>query len=65
MSGEEKKPMWAKCESCNHCWPVCYLPMEAALAGKMMAQAKNCPKCGAPKPVVAKQNDGVLREPQP
>jgi Zn finger protein HypA/HybF involved in hydrogenase expression len=63
MSGEEKKPFWAKCEACKHCWPACYLPMEVGLVAKIMAGIKNCPKCGAPKPSIAKQDDGKLLEP--
>jgi DNA-directed RNA polymerase subunit M/transcription elongation factor TFIIS len=63
MSADEKKPFWAKCGACGHCWAAAYLPMEAMLFSKIAKNAaKNCPKCGATKIFVAKQNDGVLLE---
>lgn len=59
---EEKKPFWVKCAACAHCWAVAHLPMEVSLIVKIMKRAKNCPKCGATKIVVAKQKSGELLE---
>lgn len=59
----EKKPFWAKCTGCNHCWPVAYAPMELATFAKIaLNSSKNCPMCGATKIVVAKQDNGKLLE---
>lgn len=59
MSNPERKPFWAKCADCNHCWPVAYLPMEMSKAGKLMRGLK-CPMCAATgkRIVIAKQDDG-------
>lgn len=56
-------PFWAKCRICAHCWIVAYLPMDI---GKMAKAAKRatCPTCGDTKPVIAKQDNGVLNEDQ-
>lgn len=61
MSGE-KKPFWAKCRACSHCWPAGYLPMEATAFCKIAMRAY-CPMCGEGKPWIAKQDNGVLQEP--
>jgi hypothetical protein len=61
------KPFWARCinPDCFHCWPAAYAPMEMALFAEVVsANARYCPKCGTGKPVIAKQTDGVLEEPQ-
>lgn len=59
----EKKPFWVKCTACSHCWPAAYAPMEADVFLRIcLNNSKNCPKCGAPKPVVAKQKSGDLLE---
>lgn len=62
---EERKPFWAKCTGCSHCWPAAYLPMALDAAARLMKAAK-CPMCGkGPKGiVVAKQKDGKLNEPE-
>ncbi len=61
VAPRDRKPFWAKCP-CGHTWPVCYLPMEAARAAKLMQRAQ-CPMCGEKKGLtVAKQADGVLLE---
>lgn len=56
------KAFWAKCpaESCGHCWPVAYYPMELAEFSRLMQEHHRCPKCGTPG-VVAKQYGGVLQ----
>lgn len=63
-SAADRKPFWAKCTGCQHCWPAAYLPMELFAAAKLMKAVK-CPMCGkGPKGiVVAKQDDGALKEP--
>ena len=62
--GEEKRPFWAKCDECQHCWAAAYLPMEMGLAGKLLKRL-HCPMCGAgPKRIlIAKQDNGILKEP--
>lgn len=40
-----KKPMLGKCETCNHVWPVVWLPMEASNAARIM-MVRGCPACG-------------------
>ena len=61
------KGFWVKCsdDKCRHCWIAAYFPMEVAKFAKIAVQSKYCPKCGAAKPVVAKQDNGVLMEQQP
>lgn len=64
MNAEAKKPFWVICSACGHCWAAAYLPMAArTFAAIVNSSAKMCQKCGAGKPLVAKQNDGVLLEP--
>jgi hypothetical protein len=65
MTDGEKKPFWAKCAECGHCWPAAYTPIELGLIGKMLKRL-HCPMCGADarKLRVAKQDNGVLKEPQ-
>lgn len=58
---DTRKPFWAKCGSCSHCWAPVYLPMEMAAAAKLMLRAA-CPMCGSRKAFVAKQHDGELQE---
>jgi hypothetical protein len=55
------KGLWAKCRDCAHCWIVAYYPADMRLLGKVMKRAC-CPKCGDTKPLVAKQDNGVLLE---
>lgn len=60
--GEERKPFWGKCPSCNHCWAMAYMPISADLFGKLTKRA-TCPMCGETKHIgIAKQNDGRLLE---
>lgn len=63
MSEVGDKPLWAKCVKCSHCWPVAYLPISMDVFGKIAKGGFVCPKCGDRKPVVAKQDNGVLQEP--
>lgn len=59
---EPRKPFWAKCPTCSHCWPAAFLPMEINKAADLMKRAA-CPNCGETKHIkVAKQNDGKLNE---
>lgn len=60
---EKRKPFWAKCGGCSHCWPAAYVPMEAITFGRTIKAAR-CPMCGSKKNVVAKQDDGKLLEPE-
>lgn len=56
----ERKPFWAKCGACDHCWPAAYLPMDLAACAMLLMRAA-CPKCAAAKGIkVARQKDGVL-----
>jgi len=61
MAEDATKAFWAKCRSCSHCWPAAYYPMDMAKMGRIIGRA-TCPKCGDRKPLVAKQDDGVLLE---
>ena len=56
------KPFWAKCTKCSHCWAAAFLPMDIRTLAKVTRNVR-CPRCGSPKPVVAKQDNGVLQEP--
>lgn len=60
---EPRKPLFAKCVKCQHCWPAAYLPMELAVMAKVLSRVF-CPHCGAtPKHVVlARQSEGILLE---
>lgn len=58
------KPFWAKCRKCSHCWPVAYLPMDMARFGRLLGRIC-CPKCMDRKPVIARQDNGVLLEGRP
>jgi hypothetical protein len=60
---EARKPFWAKCGACSHCWPAAYIPMEARAWARLVMRAV-CPMCGSRKVLIAKQNDGVLQEPK-
>lgn len=59
-----KKPVWAKCQNCGHCWPVAYLPMNLSAFAKLAKRTAICPHCATTgkKIIVAKQNDGELLE---
>lgn len=59
---EDRKPFWAKCGECSHCWAAAYLPMEATACAKLLIRAA-CPMCASRKVFIAKQHDGVLQEP--
>lgn len=59
---EARKPFWAKCGDCSHCWAAAYLPMEMKACAKLLMRAA-CPMCGGRKVFIAKQDDGVLQEP--
>lgn len=53
-----RKPFWAKCSDCSHCWPAAYTPMEVTAFARTVT-ASRCPMCGSKKTVVAKQDDGA------
>jgi hypothetical protein len=60
---EERKPFWAKCPKCSHCWAAAYAPMELGAFAKTIMRAA-CPMCGTHKGVmIAKQHNGKLLEP--
>lgn len=61
---QPRKPFWAKCEACGHCWPVAYYPMEVGRFARIVQRAAICPMCGAEgkQVVVALQEDGRLIE---
>jgi DNA-directed RNA polymerase subunit RPC12/RpoP len=61
-SGPGDKPFWAKCVECGHCWAAAYLPMDIRTLARVTKNAA-CPRCGGKRPVVAKQGNGVLKEP--
>jgi len=62
--GEERKPFWAKCPKCGHCWPAAYLPMEISACAKLLMKCR-CPMCGCAKKIgIAKQKNGKLLEPE-
>ncbi len=63
MSEAERKPFWVKCRKCSHCWAAAYLPLTAETFAKIAKRAA-CPMCGDSKPVVAKQDNGKLNEPE-
>lgn len=62
LMNEARKPFWAKCGECSHCWPAAYAPMELAKFAQTIMAAR-CPMCGGKKIVVAKQSNGKLLEP--
>ena len=64
MTGDPRKPFWAKCKPCGHCWPIAYLPLEVSAVVKAGKRA-TCPMCAATgKEIgIAKQDDGKLLEP--
>ena len=61
---EASAGFWLKCRKCAHCWIAAYLPMDVTTFCKVTKGAR-CTKCGDPKPVVAKQENGALKEPAP
>ena len=63
MAEADRKPFWARCSHCGHCWPVAYTPLCMATFAGIIARAV-CPNCGAAKGLkIARQCDGVLLEP--
>lgn len=62
MAEEERKPFWAKCPTCSHCWPIVYMPIAVELMAKATKRA-TCPMCGETKKIgIAKQDEGKLLE---
>lgn len=67
MAGEVKAgttPFWAICSKCRHCWIAAYYPLELALFGRIAKGHSRCPKCNGAG-LVAKQDGGILQEPDP
>lgn len=63
---EASKGFWVKCGACAHCWVAAFYPGNGLRFSRTArANSRACPKCGHKKVWVAKQNDGVLLEPQP
>lgn len=60
---EARKPFWVKCRKCAHCWAPIYFPFTAEKFAKIAKRAA-CPMCGEGKPLVAKQDNGKLNEPE-
>lgn len=58
---EPKRPFWAKCRKCSHCWPAAYAPMGAQAFCRAVKRA-TCPMCGDTKPLIARQDNGRLLE---
>lgn len=58
----ERKPFWAWCGACGHCWVAAYTPMPALTFARVVGKAR-CPMCGG-RAFVAKQDDGALLEGQ-
>lgn len=59
-----RKPFWARCGDCAHCWPAAYAPLPVITFARTVMRAR-CPMCGSKKVLVAKQDDGKLLEPAP
>lgn len=62
-AADATKALWAKCESCMHCWPAAYYPIDLMSMSRVLKGCK-CPKGCRGKPVLAKQDDGELQEPK-
>ncbi len=61
----ERKPFWAKCPACAHCWIAAYTGIEVELFAKLVKRAA-CPMCGETKKIgIAKQDNGKLLENRP
>lgn len=58
------KALWAKCPTCRHCWPAAYYPVELATMARVLKNV-TCPKGCVGSPLLAKQSDGKLLEPNP
>lgn len=63
MAEDTKKALWAKCDKCKHCWPAAYYPMDLMSMGRVLKGCR-CPHGCVGKPLLAKQDDGVLQEPE-
>lgn len=51
----DDKRLDAKCGTCGHVWTVVYLPVSVDLLNRFTKVP--CPKCHAPKPLMAGKND--------
>lgn len=60
---DASKALWAKCSKCEHTWAAAYYPMPMHEFAKIAKRHSTCPKCGGAG-LIAKQDDGVLLEPQ-
>lgn len=65
MSNERIKPLWAFCpiSDCWHAWPVTYTPADLSRAAAILAKSV-CPMCGHDRPQLARQDNGMLLEPE-
>jgi hypothetical protein len=61
MTAEPKRPFWAKCPACGHCWPIAYYPAEIGEFVRI-AEKAYCPHGCKDAPRIAKQRDGKLKE---
>lgn len=61
MTPEATLAFWAKCPTCTHCWPAAYYPLDMTKFARALAKA-TCPKGCDSRPLVAKQDSGVLQE---
>jgi hypothetical protein len=59
----DKRPFWAKCGACDHCWACAYMPMTMERVAQLLINL-HCPACGqdSSKVFVAKQDNGILQE---
>lgn len=54
------KRLDAKCTACGHVWTVVYLPVPVDMLNKFTKAP--CPKCHAPKPVMAGKEDLTIED---
>lgn len=62
---DQRFPFWVRCVKCSHAWAAAYLPMEVRKFSAIVKGNSTCPMCGAKKPVIARQEHGVLLPDEP